>query len=44
MFLESYGNCDVANTVILFYDVAKQFHITISDKHCNYSVVNIYES
>ena len=39
--LESYGNCDVTNTVTLLYDVAKQFFITASDKHGNYPAVNI---
>ena len=41
MFLESYNNCDVINTVLPFYEVTKQFLITISDKHRNSRVVNI---
>ena len=41
MFLESYGNCDVKNTEVSFYDVKKQFLITISDKHHNSPAVNI---
>ena len=41
MFLESYGNCDVTNTVTLLYDVTKQFFITISDKNRNSPAVNI---
>ena len=41
MFLESYGNCDVTNTLTLRLDVTDQFLITISDKHCNPSSVNI---
>ena len=42
--MESYGNFDVTNTVTAFYDVPKQFLITISDKHRNAVIVNIYES
>ena len=30
MSLESYGNCDVTNTVTL---LTKEFLVTISDKH-----------
>ena len=41
MFLESYGNCDVTNTVLSFFDVTKKFFITISDKHRNSPAVNI---
>ena len=41
MFLESYDNCDVTITVLSFYDVAKQFLITISNKHLNSPVINI---
>ena len=42
MFLESYGDCDVTNTVILLLvDVTKQFLITISNKHRNSPGVNI---
>ena len=41
MLLESYGNCDVTNTVLSFHDVTKQFFITISDKHRNSPVVHI---
>ena len=41
MFLESYGNCDVANTLTLLLNVTKQFVFTISDKHCNSPAVNI---
>ena len=41
MFLENYGNSDVTNTVTAFYDVTKQFYITISDKHHNSPAVNI---
>ena len=41
MFLESYANCDVTNTLLSFYDVTKQFLITISDKHCNSPAVSI---
>ena len=44
MFLESYGNCGVTNKVTLFYDVAKQFLNTISDKHRNSPAVNIQEN
>ena len=41
MFLESYGNCGVTITLLLVYDVTKQFLITISDKLCNSPAVNI---
>ena len=44
MFLEKYGNFDVTNTVLSFYDVTQQFLITISDKHRNCPVVNIFAS
>ena len=44
MFLESYGNCDVTITVTVFYDVTKQFLITISDKNLDSPAVNIWES
>ena len=37
MFLESYGNCDVTNTVTLIL----WRHKTISNKHRNSPVVNI---
>ena len=41
MFLESYGDYDVPNTLPFVFDVTKQFIITISDKHCNSPAVNI---
>ena len=41
MLLESYGNCDVTNTLLSFYDVTKQFLITISDKHYNSPAVKM---
>ena len=41
IFLASYGNCGVKNTVNLLYDVTKQFLITIFDKHRNSPVVGI---
>ena len=41
MFLESSSNCDVAITVLSFYDVTKQFLIAISDKHLNSPAVII---
>ena len=41
MFLESYGNCDVKNTITLLLHVTRQFLITISDKHGDSPAVNI---
>ena len=42
MFLASYGNFDVTNTLTLsVYDVTKQVLSTISYKHCNSPAVNI---
>ena len=47
--MESYGEWRVTLTVtsqiqlLSFYDVTKQFFITISDKHRNSPVVNISE-
>ena len=39
IFLESYGTCDVTDTVTVL--LWRQFLITISDKHRNSPAVNI---
>ena len=44
MFLESYNNFDVTNTVTLILWSRKQFLIMISDKYRNSLVDNISES
>ena len=44
MFLESYGTVTSQIQLLSFYDVTKQFLITISDKHRNCPAVNIQES
>ena len=41
MFLESYGNWTSQLQLLSFYDVTKQFLMTISDKHLNSPDVNI---
>ena len=44
MFLESYSNFDVTNTVTLILWSRKQFLIMISDKYRNSLIDNISES